>query len=617
VSDEWGIEHRYWTIDGREQHVSPETVDRLRSIIDRPPDGWRPPVLVVRPHDRTEVGPARMVLDDGTELDVHHSLPDGLPLGYHRLLDAHGERRLIVSPGRCHLPEGWRAWGWAVQLYAARSRSSWGMGDLADLGRLNRWSAGSLGAGFCLVSPLHAVAPVIPQESSPYFPSSRRFRNPIYLRVEDVPGASELGSDLDELAAAGRALNDDRVIDRDRVWRLKLDALERIWARVGAGPDFERWWADRPPAVEEFTTWCVLVEEHGPNWRHWPEPVRQPWAPGVAEAAGRNADRARFHGWLQWLTDAQLRAASTDLVVLQDLPIGVNPDGADAWAWQGVLADGVSVGAPPDAFNRQGQDWGLPPFVPWRLQDAGYQPFIDTIRATISAAGGLRVDHVMGLFRLWWVPTGSPPTDGAYVRYPSADLLDIVALESHLAEAPVVGEDLGTVEGGVRETMAERNMLTYKVLWFEPDDPAAWPAGSMAAVTTHDLPTVAGIWSGHDLEEQQAAGLDPNRDDTERIRHRLTVAGDLDPDRDGDADAVVAAHRLLARAPSVLLGATLDDAIAEPARPNLPGADQARPLNWRLALPVALDDLPHLDLPRRLAGILGEAVGRPPAGADA
>jgi 4-alpha-glucanotransferase len=295
--------------------------------------------------------------------------------------------------------------------------------------------------------------------------------------------------------------------------------------------------------------------------------------------------------------------------VIQDLPIGVNPDGADAWAWQDVLAEGASVGAPPDEFNSQGQDWGLPPFVPWRLREAGYQPLIDTIRATIASAGGLRVDHVMGLFRLWWIPAGAGPTDGGYVRYPADELLDIVALESHRAQAPVVGEDLGTVEDGVREAMAERRMLSYKVLWFESDDPATWPAASMAAVTTHDLPTVVGLWTGTDLDEQARLGLQPNDASTREIHDRVAAACGLDDDA-GPDEVVRATHELLARSPSVLLTATLDDAMAEPERPNMPGADQDRD-NWSLALPIPLEDLPDQPLARDVATTLRRAVAGP------
>ena len=282
---------------------------------------------------------------------------------------------------------------------------------------------------------------------------------------------------------------------------------------------------------------------------------------------------------------------------------GVAGGGADAWTWQEVLAEGVSVGAPPDAFNSQGQDWGSPPLVPWRLRDADYEPFVQSIRATIAGAGGLRVDHVMGLFRLWWVPSDGSAADGAYVRYPAEDLLDIVALESHRAQALVVGEDLGTVEDGVREAMEEHGVLSYRLLWFEDDDPAEWPATSMAAITTHDLPTVAGLWTGDDLVEQREQGTGTS---DELERGRTSLLGHL-PGLAADAtaeQAVERAHQLLARAPSTLLSATLDDAVGEVRRPNMPGAAD-RP-NWSLPLPVVVEDLPAHPLLRKVARILAD-----------
>ena len=279
--------------------------------------------------------------------------------------------------------------------------------------------------------------------------------------------------------------------------------------------------------------------------------------------------------------------------------------GADAWAWQDVLASGVSVGAPPDAFNSSGQDWGSPPLVPWRLQAADYEPFVQSIRATMAGAGGLRVDHVMGLFRLWWVPADGSAAEGAYVRYPHEDLLDIVALESHRAQAIVVGEDLGTVEEGVREAMAEHGVLSYRLLWFEDDEPAAWPTEAMAAITTHDLPTVAGLWTGADMAEQREHGTGT---DEELERGRTSLLEHLSdvPEGASPAEAVEAAHARLATAPSVLLSATLDDALAVERRPNMPGADD-RP-NWRLPLPVPVEALAGHAGVQTVARVLAEGV---------
>jgi len=253
------------------------------------------------------------------------------------------------------------------------------------------------------------------------------------------------------------------------------------------------------------------------------------------------------------------------------------------------MALGMRVGAPPDDFNRKGQDWGLPPFDPWRLRLAGYDPWIRTVRFGLRAAGGIRVDHVMGLFRLFWIPMGATPSAGAYVRYRHWEMLDILALESHRAGAYVVGEDLGTVEDFVREELHDRGVLSYRLLWFEPHRPPEFPTQALAAVTTHDLPTVAGMWTGADLAEQHALGLDPNEEAAEAIRRKLGdwcgSAADAAP-----ADVVVDTHRLLAQAPSMILTATLDDAAVAVERPNVPGTVDERP-NWSIALPVSLEEL--------------------------
>jgi 4-alpha-glucanotransferase len=532
---------------------------------------------------------------------VDGELPEDFPLGYHWLETAQGRRRrLIVSPGRCWLPENFRAWGWTVQLYATRSRQSWGIGDLADLRAVRRMAAGQ-GAGFLLINPLHAVAPIPQQEASPYLPATRRFRNPLYLRIGEVPGAD--GVDLEE--DAGRAMNDGELIDRDAIWARKREVLMRIFLAHGGGEAFARWREEQGRELQEWATWAAIADQQGADWHSWPAVLRRPDTPEVAAFAEQNGATVGFHAWLQWALELQFTAATDGMTVIQDLPIGVAGGGADAWVWQDVLAGRVSVGAPPDAFNANGQDWGSPPLVPWRLRDADYEPFIQSIRATIAGAGGLRIDHVMGLFRLWWVPAGGTAADGAYVRYPAEDLLDIVALESSRARALVVGEDLGTVEAGVREAMAEHGMLSYRLLWFEEDDPAEWPAAAMAAVSTHDLPTVAGLWTGADVAEQREHG---NGTDEELARGRTALLerlGDL-PEGATPEEVVQHAYRLLTRAPSTLLSATLDDAVAEQRRPNMPGAGD-RP-NWCLPLPVPVEDLPGHPLVRELARTLAGGV---------
>jgi 4-alpha-glucanotransferase len=601
TTDEWGIDASWLDALDKEHEVAQETIDRLREVIGRPPADLedRAPI-VARPGDALEVDDAEVVCEDGEIRSIDGELPDDFPLGYHWLQTPEGRRRrLIVSPGRCWLPDD-RRWGWAVQLYATRSRESWGIGDLADLRAVRRMAADQ-GAGFVLINPLHAVAPTSGQEASPYLPATRRFRNPLYLRVSEVPGAE--GVELEE--DAGRALNEESLIDRDAIWARKREVLMRIFFAHGGGEAFATWREEQGRTLQDWSTWAAIAEEHGGDWHTWPEELRRPESPELAGYVEQHGAVVAFHAWLQWALDLQFTAATGDMTVLQDLPIGVAGGGADAWTWQDVLAEGVDVGAPPDAFNSQGQNWGSPPLIPWRLRDADYEPFIQSIRATMAGGGGLRIDHVMGLFRLWWVPANGSAADGAYVRYPSDDLLDIVALESHRAQALVVGEDLGTVEDGVREDMAAHGVLSYRLLWFEDDEPTEWPAEAMAAITTHDLPTVAGLWTGEDVEEQREYGTGTD-EELERGRKSLLerlpgVADDAPAEQ-----AVERAHQLLAEAPSLLLSATLDDAVGELRRPNMPGTTE-RP-NWSLPLPVAVEDLPGHPLLQTVARTLAEGV---------
>jgi 4-alpha-glucanotransferase len=295
----------------------------------------------------------------------------------------------------------------------------------------------------------------------------------------------------------------------------------------------------------------------------------------------------RFHQWIQWLLDTQLAHVAAAVPVLQDLPIGVDPHGADAWVWQDLLATDVTVGAPPDEFNTLGQNWGLPAFVPHKLRAAAYQPLRQTLQAVFRHAAGLRIDHVMGLFRLFWIPPEAEPRLGAYVRYPADELLAILALESHRAQAFVVGEDLGTVEAAARDQLDAHGLLSYRLLWFETEPPSHYPARALAAVTTHDLPTIAGLWSGADLQAQHNLGLHPNTAGLEAIRQRLQTMTGL-PAAAAIEEVVLRTHQRLAEAPSAVLLATLEDALAVVERPNMPNTTTAWP-NWARALPCPLE----------------------------
>ena len=608
MTDPWGIDTTYEDAAGTIQTVPEQAIARIRTAIGRPPDPARSlydeRVKVLQQGQSFPLPTAaELTLEDGTVIQLRDRLPDDLPIGYHQLIPLGGSSpvRLIVSPGRCLLPPGLRIWGWSAQVYATRSRQSWGMGDLADLRRLAHWSK-DLGARMVLINPMHAASPVLPQEASPYSPSSRRYLNPLYLRIEELPGVACLEHELQRLATLGRALNEERHIDRDCVFRLKQDALQLLWSRFEGDQALEQFRIAEGRPLHQFAVFCTLAEAHGASWRQWPHAYRHPDSCDVDQFAHAHADRVTFHIWLQWLLNQQLARASKPISLMQDLPVGFSPDGADAWVWQDHIASDMSVGAPPDLYNSEGQDWGLPPFIPHRLREAGYEPFIQTIRAVLRHAGGLRIDHVMGLFRLWWVPQARKAKDGAYVRYHAEDLLAIIAIESHRAGAVVVGEDLGTVEPGVREKLAYHNVLSYRLLWFEDTPPSQYPEKALAAITTHDLPTLAGVWTGADFETQRRLGLNPDASANERFREKLRQTSDLDTDADVTL-AITKTFEQLAQAPSAIIMASMEAACATAERPNMPAAGGKYP-NWSLALPLPLEDIESSEIPRKLATIL-------------
>ena len=648
-----GIATRFTDAAGNEHRVADATLRAvLEAFGEEPPaavGGPWPPVVVARvgrPHRwRPPAGAgASVVLESGEERPLPQELPGDLPPGRHRVEGRGGSTALVVAPGRCHLPPalaaGGRAWGWAVQLYALRSRASWGIGDLADLGGLLDASA-PLGAGFALVNPLHAASPA---EPSPYNPSSRVFRNPLYLRVEAVPEVAALApperEQVEELARQGRRLLERDRIDRpatarlkDRALRLAFAALPRLAARRAGLAAYRA----ATPGLDDYATFCALQHAHGQDWRTWPAVHRRPGRAEVADFRRARQDEVAYHAWLQWLLDEQLANAgggapreppdpvphSIGLGLINDLAVGFAPDGFDAWWFRDELAPGITVGAPPDPLGPRGQDWGVPPFVPDRLAAHAYQPFARTIRAGMAHAGGLRIDHVMGLFRLFWVPQGAEPVDGTYVAYPADDLLGVLALESARARALVVGEDLGTVAPGVRERLAAEGVLSYRLTWFEQGADgrrrraADYPRLALAAATTHDLPTIAGFLDGSDLAELRdidvvagdrvgdaAAG---QARELASLRRLLRDEGLLDPgEPDGGATAV-ALHAFLARTPAMLVAATLEDALGVRRRPNVPGTTTQRP-NWSLPLPIPLEELAGDPRLRRLAAVLSKGV---------
>ena len=474
-----------------------------------------------------------------------------------------------------------RTWGWAVQLYALRSRDSWGIGDLGDLGRFGRWSK-KRGASLLLLNPLGAQVPTLPYEPSPYYASSRRFRNVVYLRIEDVQGAEKCQEVLQPLSAAAKALNQQRLIDYDQVFQLKSKALEAIFQAAPEPQGLGAWVKKQGQALRDVATFNALAEEYGPAWRSWPDYLRNPNTGGLEPSRRRLAERIAFHEWLQFHLDRQLARASKEIGLVTDVPVGFASDGFDAWRWQDLLAPGMRVGAPPDEFFRDGQDWGLPAFNPWKLSGARWEPFVEAIRSAGTHAAGIRLDHVMGLFRLFWIPDGMTAAQGAYVRYPAATLLAVLANESRRAHSFVVGEDLGLVQPSVRRHLRQRGSLSYRLLWFEGSEPRLWPRDAVAAVGTHDLPTVAGIWTGSEPEHR-----------LHHLRERLVSMTRL-PDNTAPVDVAVAAYTELAKGRPRIVFASLEDALGVSERPNVPGTTTEFP-NWRLALPAAIEEIETAD----------------------
>jgi 4-alpha-glucanotransferase len=613
------IEHRYRDALGRMRDVPEQTIRSINAAL-REEESASEAVRIVHAGQRATFDePADLILENGSRESLPTSrarragqprstLPADIPLGYHTVeLHESGRRlSLVVAPPRCHLPAGLRIWAWAVQLYAARSRRSWGIGDFGDLARFAAVSRDQ-GCRLLLVNPLHAATPALPQQASPYSPTTRRYLNALYLAVHEMEGARAL-PEFDRLTRAGRSLNALPLIERDRIFTLKMRALEALYRRFEGHRDFDAFLVAEGPSLREYATFCVLAEAYGGSWRQWPAKYRNPRSADLRRFADARQDRLRFHQWIQWHLDRQLQHAASAVPVMQDLPIGIDPSGADAWAWQDVLAQGIHVGAPPDEFNTKGQDWGLPPFIPARLKAVAYRPFIETIRGTMRHAGGLRIDHVMGLFRLFWIPEGMSPAQGAYVRNEAADLLAIIALESERAQAIVVGEDLGTIDQRAREQLMAANVLSYRLLWFENDDPSKYPEGALAAVTTHDLPTVAGLWTGSDLKAQRRLNLNPNEAGMREMRERLARVTES-TERTRVAEVIRRTYEVLSRAPSVVVAATLEDAAAVEARPNMPGTVSEWP-NWSLPLPTPLETLARSSDARAIAQALSSREGR-------
>jgi 4-alpha-glucanotransferase len=597
-------------------------------------------------------------------------LPADLPAGYHdvRLVvrDGGGERvarqRLIVVPSHCPRPEellqGERVFGVTANLYTVRSERNWGFGDATDLANLLEWTA-DVGGAFVGVNPLHALRNR-GGDISPYSPVSRIFRNVLYIDPEAVPELAESEEARDrcdsrETRAALAALRSASRIDYARAMKVKMPALEslhRTFARLHRDRDTSRgrayaiWLQQQGGAVDDWATFCVL-EEHfagrATRWREWPPEYRDPRSATVREFRERHPEQVDLHRWLQFELDRQLgeaarrgRKAGMPIGLYQDLAIGASPDGSDTWLEPELFVSGASVGAPPDPYAATGQNWGLPPLDPRVLADTGYDYWVRLLRSSLRHAGALRIDHVMGLFRQYWIPEGKRGSEGAYVRFPSEDLLGILALEATRANALVVGEDLGTVPPDVPPAMERWGLLSSKVLYFERDRRGGFRRANdyapmaLATANTHDMATLAGFWRGRDIELRREVQLIPDAkaEKAERaarvtdkvalvrlLRDEGTLPANETPERDVALRAAV--HAFLRRTPSWLVGLSLDDIVGEVEPVNVPGVGPDTHPSWTRRLGLALERFRDTRDVRRALGVerwwVGGSTGLRPA----
>jgi len=700
LAQAYGVATEFWDWQGRHTTVSAETIGQVLDALGVPTStpaelvdahrhlwlrhwrrtlpatvvlraGWRPHVAVHVPHG-TAVGlvveleegglvavrqvenwvEPRMV-DEVLTGEATFEVPGDLPLGWHRLHAFVGEASepsataaLIVTPGRLDLPAGLahrRMFGLMTQVYQLRSANSYGIGDLADLADLATWGAADLGADFVLVNPLHAAQATAPMEASPYLPTTRRFVNPVYIRVEDIPEVGYLRSSrrsaVAKLAKRARKLNTADVIDRDAAWSAKSAALRIVHASglsARRQRAFDGFCEREGQGLVDFATWCALADVHGQPWRHWPLDLQDSASEAVAAFRDEHRADVDFYCWLQWILTEQLastqhlaKEAGMALGVVHDLAVGVHPDGADTWCLTDALAQGISVGAPPDQFNQMGQNWSQPPWRPDRLAELGYAPYRDMLRTVLRDAGGIRVDHIIGLFRLWWVPDGMTAKDGTYVHYDHEALIGILCLEAHRAGAVVVGEDLGVVQPFARDFMFERGILGTSILWFEwadgrPLPPEHYRELCLASVTTHDLPPTAGYLGLEHVAIREELGLLTRPVEVER-EHELEAIGkvadalaarDLPHDSADVAPFVESLHRYLARTPAKLLGVSVTDLVGDRRAINQPGTDKEYP-NWKLPLTGPAGELVTMEMltrgpgPRRITRWLRQETAVP------
>ncbi len=620
-----------------------------------------------------ELEPVKQVVIDGVPFARYaFPLPVHPDLGYHQValeradgtVPEDGKLSLIVVPDACYRPavleNDGRVWGLALQLYAMRSRRNWGIGDFTDLASLID-NCTALGVDIIGVNPLHALFPHNPLHASPYSPSSRLFLNVLYLDVEAIADFSESQTAQTIVASPEfqrqlHALRAAEQVDYAGVSTIKLAALEKLYEhfrerhlspKTERGKAFRTFQTEGGDALRLHSLFEALQEHFHRidptiwGWPAWPAPYRDPRAAAVLAFASANEPRVEFFEYLQWQADCQLAAAGKSALrnklgvgLYQDLAVSIDRGGGESWANQKLYAVGASIGAPPDDFNLHGQNWGLPPLIPDALVERAYTPFVATLRANMRHAGALRIDHVMGLMRLFWIPPGMTADDGAYVHYPFTDLLGILALESQRNRCVVIGEDLGTVPDEVRVALKPMNVLSYRLFYFEKDErgdfrpPAQYARQALVSMTTHDLPTLASFWAGHDLKQRTTLNLFPSdklRDQQilgrAEDRARLLIALDherllpegvtVDPASSPEMSWALtrALHVFLAHTPAQVMMVQLEDLLGQLEQVNLPGTTDERP-NWRYKLGLDLEDLLKDERLRELSDALREERGQ-------
>ncbi|MGQ7793293.1 4-alpha-glucanotransferase [Faunimonas sp. B44] len=617
LAELYGIERTYLGIDGSRHEVSD---DARRATLEA------------------------MGVPAGTEAELRRGIDEATPVHVGSMAAPEGPRCFVPD----WLKDG-RTWGMTCQLYALRSDRNWGIGDFEDLARLAE-AAAREGADLLGVNPLHALFLSEARRCSPFSPSNRQFLNPLYIAVDRLAGAEGLEVDeaeLDELRSADHVLY-------PLVAKAKLRALEELFERsqadASAEEAFQAFLAHHGQslylhALFEAISERMVAEGHWSGWHTWPEPYRDHAGETVRAFAEENADRVTFHAWLQFVADRQLadaqrraRAAGMRIGLYVDLAVGVAADGSATWSDPELTVPDARIGAPPDYFNAAGQDWGIAPLSPATLEKRRFAPYHEALDDVVCHAGAVRIDHAMSLYRLYWIPDRFSAKDGVYVRYPFPDLLRGLAEVSQERQTLVIGEDLGVVPEGFREVMAAMEIHSYRVFFFERRNdhflpPSAYPQAAMACISIHDLPSLAGWWTGRDLATRAEIGLiepaklprerDERGHDRRRVLGALSDAGllpeALAPVMRGEAEApeelppelAVALHRFVARTPSRLFAIPVDDLIASPDQVNIPGTTDEHP-NWRQKLPVPIERVADVPLYQAICAAVREE--RPRAG---